>query len=137
MLKWQTVYQTSSSVGRKACNAEHCFSVVAALGLAGGSDCQRRTRWLGDRHCHTVGRSCVVVEYKGDTYRYDEATGTDLGDYTDPRKRFVQGCIRVTHDELPLTVFFGADRGTNRAEAVFELGRLWSKARPPICMPTR
>ena len=59
----------------------------------------------------------AVVEYKGETYRYDEATGTNLGDYIDPRKRFVQGCIRVTHDLLPLTVFFRRDRGTNRARS--------------------
>jgi hypothetical protein len=107
----------------------------AALGLAGCSTASGAS--TGSAIGNAIpsadpgaGALSAVVEYKGDTYRYDEATGTDLGDYTDPRKRFVQGCIRVTHDQFPLTVFFRPDRGTNRAEAVFELGRLWSKAPP-------
>ena len=76
------------------------------------------------------GPVSAVIEHQGNTYRYDETAGTDLGDYVDPQKRFVQGCVRVTHDQLPMTVFFRRDRGSNRAEAVFELGRLWSKAPP-------
>ena len=46
------------------------------------------------------------------------------------RNRFVQACIRVTHDRLPLTVYFRRDKGASRAEVVFELGRLWSKTPP-------
>lgn len=77
-----------------------------------------------------TGPLSAVIEYQGNTYRYDEATGNDLGDYIDPRKRFVQGCIRVTHDQLPMTVYFRHDRDSHRAEAVFELGRLWSQTAP-------
>ncbi len=54
----------------------------------------------------------------------------DLGDYIDPRKRFVQRCRRLTNKRLKLTEFFRPDRDSHRAEVVFELGRLWSKTPP-------
>jgi hypothetical protein len=77
-----------------------------------------------------MGPLTAIIEYEGNTYRYEESTGVDLGDYADPRKRFVQGCRRVINDQLPLTVFFRPDRDSHRAEVVFELGRLWSKTPP-------
>jgi hypothetical protein len=67
------------------------------------------------------------VDYQGTTYRFEESAGRNLGDYADPEKRFVQHCVMTTHDALPLTVFFRRDAGSQRAEVVFELGRLWSK----------
>jgi hypothetical protein len=103
----------------------------AALGLAGYSTARGAPADIGMPSVDpSTGPLAAIVEYKGDTYRYEETNGTDLGDYTDPHKRFVQRCIRATHDQLPLTVFFRPDRGTNRAEVVFELGRLWSKTPP-------
>lgn len=110
------------------------FRSSAALGLAGCSAAIGAPASTAVMDTPAVdpgtGPMSAVVEYKGETYRYDEGTGTNLGDYIDPRKRFVQGCIRVTHDLLPLTVFFRPDRGTNRVEAVFELGRIWPKTPP-------
>lgn len=76
------------------------------------------------------GPLSVAIDYKGSTYRYSDADGTDLGDYIDPAGRFVQRCIRVMNEQLPLTVFFRADRGAHRAEVVFELGRMRPKAPP-------
>lgn len=77
-----------------------------------------------------TGPLTAIIEYQGETYRFAETAGTDLGDYVDPRKRFVQGCVRVTNDQIPLAVYFRRDRGTDRAEVVFELGRLWSRTKP-------
>jgi hypothetical protein len=67
----------------------------------------------------------VEIDLAGQTYRYDSATGVDLGAYTDPLGQFVQDCIRVNQPELPLSVFIRPDRGTDRLEVVFELGRAW------------
>lgn len=72
----------------------------------------------------------VEIDLDGQTYRYDGATGTDLGAYADPQGQFVQDCIRVDHPQLPLTVFIRPDRGSDRLEVVFELGRLWTTAEP-------
>lgn len=77
-----------------------------------------------------TGPLTAIIEYGSDTHRYEEAAGTDLGDYVDPLGRFTQSCVRVTHELFLLTVMFRRDRGSNRAEAVFELGQLWSKAQP-------
>ncbi len=77
-----------------------------------------------------AGPLSAILDYQGTSYRYDELSGVDQGDYIDPRNRFVQACIRVTHDRLPLTVYFRRDKGASRAEVVFELGRLWSKTPP-------
>jgi hypothetical protein len=57
---------------------------------------------------------------------YDEPAGEDLGDFRGPG--FVQRCVRVTLPGSPLTVFFRPDRGGDRVEVVFELGRLWGEA---------
>ncbi|HKQ45245.1 MAG TPA: hypothetical protein VJS47_07620 [Rhizomicrobium sp.] len=72
----------------------------------------------------------VEIELNGQTYRYDSATGTDLGPYVDPQGQFTQDCIRVDHPQLPLSVFIRPDRGTERLEVVFELGRLWTSEEP-------
>jgi hypothetical protein len=77
-----------------------------------------------------TGPLSAIIEYQGNTYQFDEASGTSLGDYVDPAKRFVQGCVRATNDQLPLTVYFRPDRDSHRAEVVFELGSIWSKAQP-------
>lgn len=77
-----------------------------------------------------TGPLTAIIAYQGNTYRYEEQAGTDLGDYVDPQKRFVQSCRRTTNDQLPLTVFFRPDRDTHRAEVVFELGRLRPKSPP-------
>src|SRR5438477_2258437 len=68
----------------------------------------------------------VDIVLNGQTYHFDGAAGTDLGAYSDPLGQFVQDCIRVNHPQLPLSVFFRPDRGSDRLEVVFELGRLWA-----------
>ncbi|HKY18667.1 MAG TPA: hypothetical protein VJL82_07010 [Rhizomicrobium sp.] len=72
----------------------------------------------------------VEIELNGQTYRYDSATGTDLGPYIDPQGQFTQDCIRVDHPQLPLSVFIRPDRGMDRLEIVFELGRMWAGIEP-------
>ncbi|HET7086100.1 MAG TPA: hypothetical protein VFI23_15095 [Rhizomicrobium sp.] len=73
----------------------------------------------------------VEVELDGQTYRFDSASGADLGPYSDPQGQFVQDCIRVDHPQLPLSVFIRPDRGSDRLEVVFESGRLWGGAGEP------
>lgn len=68
----------------------------------------------------------VEVELNGQTYRYDGASGMDLGAYSDPQGQFVQNCVRVDHPQLPLTLFIRPDQGSDRLEVVFELGRCWA-----------
>jgi hypothetical protein len=72
----------------------------------------------------------VEINLNGQTYRYDGATGTDLGAYSDPQGQFVQDCFRVNHPQLPLSIFIRPDRGTDRLEVVFELGRMWATTEP-------
>jgi hypothetical protein len=72
----------------------------------------------------------VEVALNGQTYRYDAASGSDLGPYTDPQGQFVQDCIRVNHPQLPLSIFIRPDRGSDRLEVVFELGRVWDAQEP-------
>jgi len=74
----------------------------------------------------TASDIAVEIDLDGQTYRYDGASGTDLGPYTDPLGQFVQDCIRVNRPQLPLSVFIRPDRGSDRLEVVFELGRLWN-----------
>ena len=66
----------------------------------------------------------VRVTLDGKSYEFDETQGRDLGDYKGPG--FVQRCVWVTVAGLPLSVFMRPDRDSDRAEVVFELGRLWS-----------
>jgi hypothetical protein len=42
----------------------------------------------------------------------------------------VQGCVRATHNQLPLSVYFRPDRTSDRAEVVFELGRIFTQSKP-------
>ena len=79
-------------------------------------------------HAHrgADGAMRAVVTLGGRKYIFGEGDGDDLGDFSGPG--FVQRCVRVTHPEIPLTVFFRPDRDSDRAEVVFELGRLWGKA---------
>jgi hypothetical protein len=72
------------------------------------------------------GEMRAVVTLGGKTYAFNEAEGEDLGDFEGPG--FVQRCVRVRRPDIPLTVFFRPDRDSDRAEVVFELGRLWGKA---------
>jgi hypothetical protein len=72
----------------------------------------------------------VEVELDGQTYRYDSAAGIDLGAYADPLGQFVQDCVRVDHPQLPLSIFFRPDRGSDRLEVVFEVGRCWGTQEP-------
>jgi len=74
----------------------------------------------------TASDIAVEIDLGGQTYRYEGASGTDLGPYSDPLGQFVQDCIRVNHPQLPLSVFIRPDRGSERLEVVFELGRLWN-----------
>lgn len=68
----------------------------------------------------------AVVTLGGKTFTFRETDGEDLGDFEGPG--FVQRCVRVTRPDVPLTVFFRPDRSSDRAEVVFELGRLWGEA---------
>jgi len=75
----------------------------------------------------------AAINYNGQTYTFDETCGTDLGDYTDPQGRFVQGCIRTTNSGLPaVVVMFRRDKqaGADRSEVVFELGDMFTTATP-------
>jgi len=73
-----------------------------------------------------VATLSAVVVMGGREYTFREADGEDLGDFRGPG--FVQRCARVIRPDLPLTVFFRPDRDSDRAEVVFELGRLWGEA---------
>lgn len=70
----------------------------------------------------------AVVTLSGRTYEFREDTGQDLGDFTSTIGNFVQRCVRSEVVNFPLTVFFRPDRGSDRAEVVFELGRVFSGA---------
>ncbi len=68
----------------------------------------------------------VTVLLDGQTLRYRQADGNDLGDFK--TSTFVQRCIRGDHPGSALSVFFRPDRGSDRVEVVFELGRMWGAA---------
>jgi hypothetical protein len=68
----------------------------------------------------------VEIHHGGQSFRYEEAAGIDLGDYVDPQGRFVQGCVRTVRNDFPVTVMFRPDRRGDRREIVFELGDPWS-----------
>lgn len=68
----------------------------------------------------------ALVTLAGATYEFKEETGQDLGDFVSTIGNFTQRCIRSEVANVPLTVFFRPDRGSERAEVVFELGRVFS-----------
>ncbi|MGE4063798.1 MAG: hypothetical protein AB7E79_10575 [Rhodospirillaceae bacterium] len=70
----------------------------------------------------------AVVAINGRTYEFREEGGTDLGDYVAPGNKFVQRCIRSEVADFPMSVFFRPDRGSDRVEVVFELGRVFSQS---------
>ena len=99
--------------------------LFGGLGAAGGNEFLR-----GPSPVHAADTAVVLlsaeIEINGRTYRYQEANARDLGDYIDPQGRFVQTCRMASDSGLPMTVLFRRDRGSDRAEVVFELGRCWS-----------
>ena len=65
----------------------------------------------------------ALITYNGNLYCFDQCSGSNLGNYTDPQGRFVQGCVRSTNVGLPgMTVFFRSDTDGSRDEVVFEYG---------------
>ena len=71
----------------------------------------------------------LVVEITRDagSYVFDEASGTDLGDYCHPGGHFTQRCVLVTHPDLSnFSVFFRSDRDAARDEVVFEFGSIFT-----------
>lgn len=54
---------------------------------------------------------------------FDPTHGTNLGNYTDPQGRFVQGCVLCTDPAMPgFRVYFRSDTNGARDEVVFEYG---------------
>ena len=73
----------------------------------------------------------AVITYNGNNYQFNQTSGTNLGNYTDPQGRFVQCCISATNTALPgMTVFFRSDANGLRDEVVFEYGNLWVTTQP-------
>lgn len=70
----------------------------------------------------------AVVTLGGKVYEYLESEGRDLGDFVAVIGNFTQRCVQCEVSGLPLTVFFRPDRGSDRVEVVFELGRIFSAA---------
>lgn len=68
----------------------------------------------------------AVVRIGGRSYEYREEAGQNLGDYAAMSGQFTQRCLRCEVADFPLTVFFRPDRDSNRAEVIFELGRVFS-----------
>lgn len=68
----------------------------------------------------------VTLTISGQTYEFKEENGQDLGDFTSTIGNFTQRCIRCEVANFPLTVYFRPDRGSDRVEVVFELGRIFS-----------
>jgi hypothetical protein len=68
----------------------------------------------------------AVVTIGGRSYEFREEAGQDLGDYTSMSGHFTQRCVRCEVADFPLSVFFRPDRNSDRAEVVFELGRVFS-----------
>ena len=96
---------------------------IAAIVMGAGSAVGAQRADAADSASGTLS---ATVELNGRRYEYREDHGNDLGDFQG--EGFVQRCTRATVPGLPLTVFFRPDRGTDRVEVVFELGRLWGAA---------
>src|SRR4051812_10506063 len=67
----------------------------------------------------------AVVTLNGQTFTYNESSGRDLGNFVSDIGGFTQRCIRCDVAGSPLTVFFRPDANSDRAEVVFELGRVF------------
>ncbi len=78
-----------------------------------------------------AGDLSVKVRLEGETFVFTMDTAENLGAFTSPAG-FTQECYRATNDRLPLTVYFRPDRGQERSEIVFELGRLWGGSASPL-----
>ena len=78
--------------------------------------------------------AAVVTLSTGQAVTYDPATGTDLGNYTDPQGRFgPQRCIKVTSPAVPyLVALFRPDMDGSRDEIVFEYGDIWASTAPDL-----
>ena len=70
----------------------------------------------------------ATLNVNGRAFVFAAAQGENLGDFTSEIGGFTQSCIRTTHPELPMTVFFRPDRGSDRVEVVFELGKPLARA---------
>lgn len=70
----------------------------------------------------------AVVTINGAVYDFREAQGRDVGDFVSTIGGFTQACIRTEVTGCPLTVFFRPDRTSDRAEVVFELGKIFNSA---------
>lgn len=70
----------------------------------------------------------AVVTIAGKTFAFSQEAGQDLGDYIAVTGKFIQRCIRCEVANIPLSVYFRPDRNSERAEVVFELGRVFSPA---------
>ncbi len=73
----------------------------------------------------TAGGLRAVIDLGGKAFDYDAGAGEDLGDFVSEIGGFTQSCTRVMRSDCPVVVFFRPDRGSDRIEVVFELGRLW------------
>ena len=68
----------------------------------------------------------AVVTLNGQTFTYNETSGRDLGNFVSAIGGFTLRCIRCDVAGSPLTVLFRPDVNSDRAEVVFELGRVFS-----------
>ena len=65
----------------------------------------------------------AVITYSGNTYSYNEASGTSLGNYADPQGRFTMTNTMATNAGLPnFTVFFRRNIDGTCEHTVFEYG---------------
>lgn len=110
-------------VGNRRCNRRAFLlgSLAASLLPPLGAAAARRTE---TGSAEPMSARVVIGDR---TFLYEETAGEDLGDFAG--NGFVQRCVRVVRDDCPLTVFFRPDRGSGRAEAVFELASLWQPTR--------
>ena len=103
---------------------------MLGVGLAAGAGLLVGTRASQAQAIDTSGDTAsllkAVVTINGTAYEYRQENGIDLGDFVSNIGNFTQRCIRVDNANIPLTVFFRPDRTSDRAEVVFELGRMWS-----------
>ena len=96
--------------------------LLTGLGLAGGIGPGCRPAGAGDDPPLRA-----EIDYAGRLYRFSENGGTDLGDYVDPAGNSSRHAASPAIPACPrMAVLFRRDRGSDRAEVVFELGRTWA-----------